>query len=312
MWSSFAVALAGASHVRGSVPVQDDAAAGHLDDWAYAIVSDGHGSEKYFRSQIGAALAVETLKSAFEVFVERSKNVNLNHFRNPWNEWVDRYVVAEWNRRVAEHLLGNLDWDSEPLFQRFAATLEEAELREMRGEFRKFRAIARHIKVDQLLPDLISHSPLGYVQGYRKLHASYGATLLGVLVGEKTVHSFQLGDGYIVYIPSSGEPELLQHPPASAMANQTPSLCSPDAVESAAPATRQMRELGAPKAFLVTTDGVPNSYTDFSGFLKFCSDVSLDPDSPAKLPNWLEGISQRGSGDDVSIGMLRQLEGCKT
>ena len=61
---------------------------------------------------------------------------------------------------------------------------------------------------------------------------------------------------------------------------------------------------------LITTDGVSNSYKDEAGFLRFGSDLFRMIDSDGldavvdRLPRWLRQMSDRGSGDDVSIGLL--------
>lgn len=53
------VSVRGASHVRGNLPNQDAVAHAAEDGWFYLAVADGHGAAPHYRSDRGAAFAVE-------------------------------------------------------------------------------------------------------------------------------------------------------------------------------------------------------------------------------------------------------------
>ena len=59
----------GESHKSTEKPCQDCAYAESTDSLSMAIVSDGHGGERYFRSQFGSRFAVEITKEAIRHFV---------------------------------------------------------------------------------------------------------------------------------------------------------------------------------------------------------------------------------------------------
>ena len=74
----------GESHKSTNKPCQDCAYAEDSEQLSMAIVSDGHGGERYFRSQIGSKIAVDVTKEAIKFFVERTVlgdayNVVVNH-----------------------------------------------------------------------------------------------------------------------------------------------------------------------------------------------------------------------------------------
>ena len=69
--------------------------------------------------------------------------------------------------------------------------------------------------------------------------------------------------------------------------------------------------LGTPTPLIMlSTDGFANSFRDDAGFFKFGSDLrdlivadGLEKVN-ASLPDWLAEITARGSGDDVSLGIV--------
>ena len=64
-FSGFAVSVRGASHEDSGTPCQDSARVLITDKLAVAAVSDGHGSEKHFRSASGSEMAARVaLRSA--------------------------------------------------------------------------------------------------------------------------------------------------------------------------------------------------------------------------------------------------------
>ena len=60
----------GESHKSTEKPCQDYAYAESNENLSMAIVCDGHGGERYFRSQFGSEFATEITKEAIRAFVE--------------------------------------------------------------------------------------------------------------------------------------------------------------------------------------------------------------------------------------------------
>ena len=70
----------------------------------------------------------------------------------------------------------------------------------------------------------------------------------------------------------------------------------------------------APALVLASTDGYVNSFADDAGFLKVGSDLLAMIRSEGldqvgiQLEGWLGEVSELGSGDDVSLGLLVPVE----
>ena len=61
----------GESHKADEKPCQDASFSAVYDDGlAIAIVCDGHGGERYFRSDVGARMATEVIRGSVKTFVE--------------------------------------------------------------------------------------------------------------------------------------------------------------------------------------------------------------------------------------------------
>ena len=70
-FSGFAVSVKGASHEKSGLPCQDSARVYVRDGLAVAAVSDGHGSEKHFRSASGSEMAARIAIRSMTAFCER-------------------------------------------------------------------------------------------------------------------------------------------------------------------------------------------------------------------------------------------------
>lgn len=331
-WSVVKATQPGAAHVTAGLPCQDASLAGRWEGgaWACVIVSDGHGSERYFRSERGSGLAVEVLANAFATLYQSimaSTDDPLARSRPPaWEEWAARRVVAEWRTAVHSDLLCDpprvpTDGDSDRSLDRFLDRIREREgnagLKRIFGQFDAFARHADEVRSNGLEPSPlpISSDPAWDADRLGRWQAeAYGATLLGVLIGPDALHWLQIGDGAMMQIVG-GKPGYLVPPPDEAFANETPSLCADDAVRSVRAGTVPLHQGTVPSTIVLTTDGVPNSYEEPAGFLEFCVDIAsaavdtkLDPAALEKLereqlPGWLDGISRIGSGDDMSVAL---------
>ena len=75
-WKVAHACVRGSSHRRSGLPNQDAAQCtvtpGPQGTVAVAVVSDGHGSPRHFRSQIGSSLAVSTVARTLQGFLRES------------------------------------------------------------------------------------------------------------------------------------------------------------------------------------------------------------------------------------------------
>ncbi len=111
-WSLGGASVRGASHVRRGQPNQDaigwvpPVAGAEVTGAFAAAVSDGHGGAAYYRSEVGARLAVEVAKAALGRFLEAplpSDDVSP----------LVAEILATWRQAVMQDLAGNpveSDW----------------------------------------------------------------------------------------------------------------------------------------------------------------------------------------------------------
>ena len=246
-------------------------------------VSDGHGSAKCFRSDVGARLAVEMAKKVIQELLESLPEAPSRSLDKRWaEENLPREIVRRWEDAVADHL------SSRPLT---SAELDRIDAKE--GASKRRQVVSAPVLL------------------------GYGATILAVLVVESFIIYLQLGDGDIVTVSETGE---VTRPPFPAderlFANETTSLCSRDA-------WRDFRShfpviSGSPPALiLVSTDGYANSFRDEAEFLKVGSEIwemicshGLDKVDEC-METWLSETSKKGSGDDITLGIICRTDALK-
>jgi len=161
---------------------------------------------------------------------------------------------------------------------------------------------------------------------------AYGATLLVAAAAPRYRFFFQIGDGDIISIPSTQDDDLTDVneswvvPADDHLGERTYSL-SMERPERYAQtkfiSSRAAARSETPFLFL-STDGYRNSFVDDDGFIGAVRDFrdlvlsqkSADEAIPgdrhdailAQMEHWMEGASQNGSGDDISIGILYDPE----
>ena len=289
VWRVIAKTHVGASHDRKDTENQDDvrvwpsadARAETTDGPEVAVaVADGHGSASSFFSSRGSRFAVDVACAlAAELVAARRSGIELPVLQRQLEEDGGKQLVREWRRLVD-------------------ADLEEVRRPDAAGGPSEFD---RRLDV---LERLSGPAARGRVR--EDPHLAYGSTLLGAVVGADFMAFWQLGDGDIVVVDAEGAARRSIADDPRLVANETTSLCSPDAV-------RQVRVAfsGTVDPFvMIATDGLANSYADDEGFLKFSSDIfgiatatGLDA-VHGRLYEWLGRISAKGSGDDMSVGIL--------
>ncbi|HTL84227.1 MAG TPA: PP2C family serine/threonine-protein phosphatase [Acidimicrobiia bacterium] len=112
-WDVLDASVRGSAHVQRGLPNQDAIATRVIADGrgAIAAVSDGHGGERYVRSDVGSQLAVEIACDALSRWTIDVQNADAAE-----RELRDRIVpeiTAAWRARVQEHLAANPFTDEE-------------------------------------------------------------------------------------------------------------------------------------------------------------------------------------------------------
>ena len=134
----------------------------------------------------------------------------------------------------------------------------------------------------------------------------YGSTLLVALATPDFLLVGQLGDGDVLLVAEDGIIEVPLPADPAAFADETPSLCLPEAWHSL-----RVRILPAPSQealLLLSTDGYSKSYPTDAEFRQIGPDyldlIRKDGVSGLNLRRFLEQVTAQGSGDDIAIALL--------
>lgn len=296
-WRCIGESVKGASHVRSGLPNQD--AIRRFPESGIGLplilaVSDGHGSAKSFRSDRGSRFAVETAIKVIQEFFLSSQpsDVNFSALKDAAERLLPQRLVNEWRKAVNKDL-GLSENDEEKLTNKPNFTDEEKKILVQKDGEAAWQAVENNIFL------------------------AYGATLLAVLVTEFFIVYIQLGDGDILEVDSKGNTTRPLERDPNLIANETTSLCMNKAWNEFQIHLEQYPK-GTPKQMpaliLVSTDGYSNSFSTDEGFFKIGRDYqqmfksNLTEEVRQKLEGFLQETSEKGSGDDITLGMIKRLE----
>jgi hypothetical protein len=271
-WRAVGGTVAGASHVRAGRPNQDAIRLPRDGEMPSVVaVSDGHGSDKCFRSDRGSRIAVAAAVVVLGELVARAGDEQAAAVL----ESARAHVPAELARRWREAV--ELDLASEPF------TGEELDALEAKDGARARASV--------------TSNPL----------LAYGATVVGAAITSSYIVFAQLGDGDILVVSEAGEVARPLPADSRLFANETTSLASPTADRDFRLAVVPLDD--PPVLLLLSTDGYANSFRDEAEFLKVGRDLiemigASGLDAVARdIPTWLDETSRLGSGDDVTLAI---------
>ncbi|HZS07310.1 MAG TPA: PP2C family serine/threonine-protein phosphatase [Blastocatellia bacterium] len=283
-WRIIGETVRGASHLRAGKPNQDAILQVRESSVGLPLIlsiSDGHGSDKCFRSDRGSRFAVGVGTELMrETLNDKRSDSDVSQVESGVRESLPVEFARRWKKIV------ETDLEREPL------TKEELDLLESKDGAGARQAVESH-------PSL-----------------AYGATTLTVALTQSSVIYLQLGDGEIITVSESGEVSKPLPEDERLLANETTSLCSDTAAQDFRFAFRRLTD-PPPALILMTTDGYANSFADAAGFLKVGSDIleMLRTDGfdavNHSVKAWLEEATRMGSGDDCTLGIICRMDALK-
>lgn len=284
----------GESHKATNKPCQDFSQAESKDAYAVAVVSDGHGGARYFRSDKGSELAVRCAKKAIAKFVRETSNTQLFKGKiltqiriNPEKSDNKVYTALSW-------LVSSIirQWNSEILNDAQTRSITEWE--------------QQH--VEQKYLDEFTNSLSGEEGALEKI---YGCTLMAYVMTEEYWFAFQIGDGKMVFFNLGDQGiEDNQFIPwdDKCFLNRTTSICDSDAASEFRFA--YCGDGSFPEAVFLGSDGIDDTYgdgdklTDF--YIRIYKEIATSSPKQVKktLASDLPIISKMGSQDDMSIACI--------
>ena len=250
-----------------------------------AIVSDGHGSPRHFRSDVGSKAAVDVTAGIIEECM--GLKGFMDELRDDPEKTMRRItdsIITRWSEYVLEY-----DGDH-PLEESEKKMIEEAGIRE--DETDKARSVKR-----------------------------YGCTLISCLLSDEAMFAFQIGDGALVAVNDDGEEDMPVPSDEDCFLNRTTSMCGSDASikfrhlvvmegveEASVPGFRAIRiDPKRVSSVTVATDGFTTSFNTDDSLMRYCRSIPgvLATDSGMKgLKDNLTLRSRSNSEDDVSISVV--------
>jgi serine/threonine protein phosphatase PrpC len=200
----------GESHKASDKPCQDYSYSYSSDELSIAIVCDGHGGERYFRSQWGSQFATEVIESVVKEFV---RTTSKSLFRG-------EPFTAEGVVTGTEKKLSYIDKEMRQMFSSIITRWEER-IKEHAGE----------TPVTEWEEENV---PKKYIDEFlegKSLEKQYGCTLMAYVQTKTYWFAFHLGDGKCI---AFYDDDNVWNEPIPwddrCFLNKTTSICDSDAI----------------------------------------------------------------------------------
>lgn len=319
MLHEICVSKVGASHLRDGKPLQDSAKVLLKKGYAVFSVADGHGGERYFRSDVGSRLAVEIAERKLSELRQKIEGLKGGQGAINWKAIISAFeqnsapsstpaarrwentisvlkqsIVADWKGAVKKH------FDENPFSD------EEKQLcTSLKIPLESFAA--NHENVENSVAS--AHTERTAKNAIEKL---YGTTLISCLYipsltlteTEKSSLwiAIQIGDGTCLAKKAGGEIFCPIEEDKNLGFGMTTSLCSSNAAKDF------RHNCGFEKLDFICacTDGVQDSFTP-DGLRHFVQDIHDNIKTygaereQQELEDFFPRLSEQGSGDDVSF-----------
>lgn len=286
----------GDSHIKTGKPCQDCARSISNGLYSMAIISDGHGGERYFRSNIGSEYAVKITRSAVDSFVKEMNESPVCLFKdkpfttsetsthkskdkvNDALRWLFSSIICQWNIAITEHALKNdlSKWEQQNVEKKYLDEFENKR-KDEDATFEK----------------------------------TYGCTLMAYVQTPDYWFAFQIGDGKCVSLTQvSDKLECTKPIPwdERCFLNKTTSLCDSQAIDGFRYCYQG--DGNFPLAIFLGSDGIDDTYGDEDGLYNFYVELYKiilqqgAKEAKKELKRTLPVISKRGSKDDMSIACV--------
>ena len=275
MWrmklNAFNVTVQGASHIKKNKECQDASKSFCCEDYAIAVVCDGHGGEDYIRSATGSEKACQIALKNIQEFIAQIDRETLRRQSESAIRTLEASIITEWNKQIEEH------WKANPITDEELSVLSDKAKR---------RYMERNV-----------------------FQSAYGTTLIAAVIAKDFWFCFQVGDGKCVWISRESQFAFLQLD-EKCFLNATTSLCDSDALEhfhnyfsEDLPAAVFVGTDGVDDSFK-NEDQLNNFYKAICySFANSDTDKAQD-----ELKDYLPRLSQKGSADDISVAAVLNMD----
>ncbi len=301
MIESINIHCLGESHKDSGKPCQDYSFSSVEDGVAIAVVCDGHGGERYFRSDVGSKTATEVIVEVVKDFVQ---NTEPKYFKD--SAYTSEGVVTGNDKKLTA-----LDVKFRQMFSSIITLWNER--------------IDKHAHEFPLTEWEEEHVPQKYLEEFHKnlslppaestLNKQYGCTLMAYVQTADYWFAFHLGDGKCISfhkeINFHGEHKVWDEPipwDDRCFLNKTTSICDSDAINEFRYCYGNQTSM--PVAVFLGSDGIDDTYGEMENIANFYVEIlkiiAKDGRNSAlqQLRDDLPIISRIGSKDDCSVAVI--------
>lgn len=269
---SFHLSTQGASHIKKSKECQDASESYHDENCAIAIVCDGHGGDDYVRSAVGSALAASVAKNNILSFISNVNKDELKRHHPQLINTLQASIISAWSSAIHGH------YEENPFTEAEIAVLSD-------------RAKRKYIQEAHI-------------------ESAYGTTLIAVASTKDYWFGIHIGDGKCVAV--NPESKFVQPIPwdEKCFLNVTTSICDSDALNH----FRYFYSEKLPVAVFVGSDGVDDCFSSEQQLNNLYKTVLYSfatsdfSEAVEGLSDYLPRLSAKGSGDDVSVAAILDLD----
>lgn len=282
-------------HIMKNKPCEDSSISYVAEDgqFSIAIVADGHGSNSCFRSKSGSAIAAMVTLEALKKFAEYhlKKDDEGNYIETP--EFINALKSERTKKQLIKQLTDSIvsEW---------------------------YQVITDDLGNHPITDEEIDSAESDYADLYRrglKLNHIYGTTLIAALVLKNYTILLQQGDGRcdVFYADATVDQPIPWDDRCYDV--YTTSMCDDDVDTSIRSTIINIIEKPIVACFM-GSDGVEDSFRTMDGTHNFYMQLSTkiidDPDRfDEYLGEYLPNFSEAGSGDDVSVAGIVNVEQVK-
>ena len=284
----------------------------HVNPFSLICVSDGHGSAPHFWSDKGAEFAVQSAVELLSASIDKVLLTLESKDYKKANKNIAKSYVKRWCRKCFEYLssieLNNLKDKIKEIEVQEPDVAKKYldELHELKNLTKDYKDI---VSKNPLLTDEHQKAISDLVTDFSKLSLKeiFGCTaVIYFQVKESPIwYAFKIGDSDLFVDFGEGFVKPIKDDPKCFL-NETTSLCNSKAYDSFCFPEEEF--LGkAPLSVFASSDGVANSFSSeeylsrFYGQIQFSFNEDGEFIGERDIKNYIPELSERGSGDDVSI-----------
>lgn len=286
----------GESHILTNKVCQDSSYSSTSNTMSIAIVCDGHGGARYFRSDVGSRFAIDATKECVLAFVSE---IDVNLFKD--KQFTQKKALSSEASSNIYTKDTNVDKALRQLFSSIIYSWREK--------------ITQHSQNTPLSEEEKSSIKPNYLSEFEQgigIEKTYGCTLMCYVYTDQFWFAFHIGDGKCIAFDDNGtwfEPIPWDE---KCFLNKTTSLCDSSAIE-------EFRycycgDGNKPLAVFLGSDGIDDSFGATENMVNFYVQVLklLNKDGLEKtvvnIQETLPQLSKIGSKDDMSIACIYDEE----